>query len=118
MSLSVERLEELLDRLKDLERRLQAGTKSADSPLAQNDPLVQLANDCEFFLPNPLTIGTLSSTVERKIDNVIVLLERARQRDEIPPDAQAAAENEDNLVLEARPQGGIGNGMGKRAGRI
>jgi hypothetical protein len=103
MSISVQRLEELLDRLRNLERRLQASSRPADSPLAPDDPLVQLANDCEFFLPSPLCIATLAPTVERKIENVMVLLERARQREEIPADAQAAAENEDNLVLENRP---------------
>ncbi|MDQ9169545.1 hypothetical protein Q8A64_03875 [Oxalobacteraceae bacterium R-40] len=98
MSISAAQLEHLLDKLENLTSQLRSSSKSSQAELAHDDPLVELANECEFMLPSPLTAANLLETAERKINNVQVLLERAKQHEEIPPDAQFAADNEDTLV--------------------
>lgn len=98
MSLSIAQLERLQDKLEQLTARLRSSSEPPQAELAEDDPLVELAKDCEFMLPSPLTAGNLMDTAERKIDNVLVLLERARQNQEIPLDAQLAADNEDTLI--------------------
>lgn len=100
MSISVAQLEALSDKLHRLAGRLHADRRPADSALGENDPLVAAANDCQFLLPSPLTIDTLSATVQKKLNNVAVLLERARMHQDLPPDAQAAAEEENMLMGE------------------
>lgn len=103
MTLTVSRLEELQSRLKELAARLDADSRGAENAIPKGDPLVELAEACEFALPAPLTIGALSETVQRKIGNVQVLLERARQHEDLPQDAQAAADDEDILLSESTP---------------
>jgi hypothetical protein len=103
MSISAAQLEHLLDKLENLTSQLHSSSKPSQAELAHDDPLVELANECEFMLPSPLTASNLLETAERKINNVLVLLERAKQHQEIPPDAQLAADNEDTLV---RPSAG------------
>ncbi len=98
MSLSTAQLEHLLDKLEGLTAQLRAAGKPAATELAQDDPLVRSANECDFMLPSPLTTASLLETAERKINNVLLLLERARQNQDIPLDAQLAADNEDTLV--------------------
>lgn len=98
MSLSIAQLERLQDRLQQLTTQLRSTGKPPHMELTADDPLVELANECEFMLPSPLTAASLLETAERKIDNVLVLLERARQNQEIPLDAQLAADNEDTLI--------------------
>lgn len=101
MALSIAQLERLLSKLENLTAQLRSSSKPAESVLTHDDPLVELANDCEFMLPSPLTVTTLLETAERKIDNVHLLLERARQNQDIPLDAQLAADNEDTLIRPA-----------------
>ncbi|HEV2611037.1 MAG TPA: hypothetical protein VGU61_12280 [Noviherbaspirillum sp.] len=104
MSISVSQLEGLSDKLHRLSERLRSDRRPAGTALGENDPLVAAANDCDFLLPSPLTIDTLSATVEKKIGNVAVLLERARMHEQLPPDAQAAAE-EENVLMDEDYQG-------------
>jgi hypothetical protein len=91
----ISELEELAARLHGLQHRLDQTSISGDEPLAQDHPLVQAAAACEFRLPPRLTVRTLAETVERKIDNVTLMLERAREHQQLPQSAQAAAEQED-----------------------
>lgn len=98
MSISVAQLEQLQIKLHNLADRLRADMRPEDKQLEEDDPLVASAKECEFPLPSPLTVATLLSTVRRKADNVQVLLARARMHEDLPPDAQAAAEQEDNLI--------------------
>jgi hypothetical protein len=104
MSISVSQLEGLSDKLHRLSERLRSDRRPSDTALGESDPLVAEANDCEFLLPSPLTIDTLSATVQKKLDNVAVLLERSRMHEELPPDAQAAAE-EENVLMDEDYQG-------------
>ena len=118
MSISVARLESLSGKLHHLAERLRADHRAAGSALGENDPLVAAANECDFLLPSPLTIDTLSATVQKKLDNVAVLLERARMHQELPPDAQAAAE-EENVLMDKDYQGDEatpGDGAGPQPG--
>jgi hypothetical protein len=98
MEISVERLEELLNKLQSLTRQLRASDMPLHASLDQDDPLVQLANNCEFMLPSPLDRASLLSTAERKIENVHLLLDRARHQLEIPEAAQNVMENEYLLI--------------------
>jgi hypothetical protein len=104
MSLSIAQLERLLDKLENLTAQLRSSSQHGEDELTNDDPVVELANECEFMLPSPLTVVSLRATAERKIGNVVVLLERARQNQDIPLDAQLAADNEDMLL---RPPSGI-----------
>jgi hypothetical protein len=47
---------------------------------------------CELMLPQPLTAATLAQAARHKIDNVQVLLARAREHEKLPPEAQLAAD--------------------------
>ncbi|SNT25584.1 hypothetical protein SAMN06265795_11965 [Noviherbaspirillum humi] len=113
MSISVQQLEQLLSRLQHLKDELGRNRAEPQRELAQDDPLVRMADDCDFLLPSPLTVRNLAETVERKIGNVHVLLDRARENADIPQDIQAAADNEDMLVQEpgqrqdGPPRGGL-----------
>lgn len=98
MSMNVEHLESLLIKLQQLQLRLNETSTPRDAELPQGDPLVQLAMDCDFFLPTQLNVETLSSTVDNKIENVNLLLDRARQNADVPADAKAVIENEYLLV--------------------
>ena len=100
MSISVAQLETLSDQLHRLAERLQADRRPREQTLDGGDPLIAAANDCDFLLPSPLTIETLSATVQKKIDNVAVLLDRARMHASLPEEAQAAAEEENMLMDE------------------
>lgn len=98
MSLSIAQLERLLDQLENLADKLRSSSRPVDEVLPDDDSLVVAAKECEFMLPTPLTAANLLETAERKINNVHVLLERAKQHQEIPSDARLAADNEDMLV--------------------
>lgn len=102
MSMSIAQLEHLLEKLEQLTAQLRVNSRSPQAELAQDDSLVALADECDFMLPRPLTAENLMDTAERKINNVLVLLERARQNQEIPLDAQNAADNEDMLIRQSR----------------
>lgn len=104
MSLSIAQLERLLDKLESLTEQIRSSGRPDEQALAHDDPLVEAANECEFMLPSPLTAASLLETAERKINNVHVLLERAKQHQEIPADARLAADNEDSLI---RPASGL-----------
>lgn len=85
---------ELLDtRLRRLRDRLRS-EPHAERVLDMSDPLVQAALECDFMLPASLTVRNLGDTVERKIGNVQLLLERARTHEDLPESAQIAAGQE------------------------
>lgn len=98
MSISVKQLETLLSKLHNLASTLENDARSPQSVLRNDDRLVTLADECEFPLPRPLTIENMKATVGKKIDNVHVLLDRARMHQQLPLDAQDAADQEDDLI--------------------
>lgn len=91
--MQVSELEQLDARLRRLRDRLRSEAH-AERLLGKDDALVQAAQECEFMLPEPLTVRNLAATVERKIDNVQLLLQRARSHEELPESAQIAAGQE------------------------
>jgi hypothetical protein len=102
MSMSIAELERLLEKLEKLAGQLRSSGKPTQAELGHDHPLVEEARECAFMLPSPLTTTNLLETTERKINNVLILLERARQHQDIPSDARLAADNEDMLI---RPSG-------------
>lgn len=98
MSITTVQLELLHRQLEALGDRLQADHRPGSTELSENDSLVAAAAACDFLLPSPLTIDHLAATVQKKIANVDVLLERARMHESLPPEAQAAAEEENRYM--------------------
>jgi len=115
-TMQVAQLEEIAERLRSLRSRLQKLSGSPDQTLNEDSEYVQAAKECDFMLPSPLTLGTLSETVERKIQNVSILMERALSHESLPEDAQAAAEqeytmsDEDYSLSHAQQPGGGAHG--------
>lgn len=91
--MQVSELEQLDARLHHLRDRLRT-EPHGERVLGMEDPLVKAALECEFMLPDTLTVRNLAETVERKIGNVQLLLERARNHENLPESAQIAAEQE------------------------
>lgn len=91
--MQVSELEQLDARLHALRDRLREQAR-AERVLAMDDPLVKAALECEFMLPETLTVHNLADTVERKIGNVRLLLERARSHESLPEAAQIASGQE------------------------
>ncbi len=110
MAISTAQLEQMHDRLQALKQSLARRDQSPDLPLAQDDPLAAMALDCEFPLPSPLTGRTLTDEVERKIGNVSVLMERARQHESLPPEMRAVAVQENAGLVEDYKDGGVADG--------
>lgn len=100
MSISSAQLEALSEKLHRVAALLQVDKRAADAELPASDALVVAANTCDFLLPSPLTLATLAATVQKKIDNVAVLLERSLMHESLPPQAQAAAEEENKYIEE------------------
>jgi hypothetical protein len=98
MAISTQKLEELLSSLQALKSRLDADVRAADAPLPENDPLLRMAEACEFPIPLTPTRQNLAEEVERKINNAMVLMQRARQHESLPEDARAAADQENSLM--------------------
>jgi hypothetical protein len=98
--MQVNELEMLLARLQQVQQELRTTSRFLDRGLRPDDPLVIAVNECEVMLPATVTVHSLLDTVKRKIDDVAVLLDRARQHERLPIDAQAAAEQEDLLIEE------------------
>lgn len=98
MAISTRRLEELLSALNALKARLDADGRGADAPIPEDDPLLRMAQACEFPLPAPPTRRNLAEEVARKIDNVGVLMQRARAHEALPEDAREAADQENSLI--------------------
>lgn len=117
--MQVAQLEKLAERLRSLKSRLQNLHGPLQQPLNENSELVMAAQECDFMLPTPLTLGTLSETVDRKLKNVAVLTERARKHESLPEDAQAAAEqeytmsDEDYALNQAQQNGDFHGGRGR-----
>ena len=100
MSISSEHLEAIRNNLHDLATRLKADRREPTTELTDHDALVIEARQCDFMLPSPLTIESLSETVARKIENVGVLLDRAEMHESLPPEARKAAEEENAYMVE------------------
>ena len=100
MAISTAQLEQMNDRLQALRLSLARHEQSPDSPISPNDPLAQMALACEFPLPSPLTARSLAEEVDRKIANVGVLMERSRQHESLPPEMRAAADQENQMMVE------------------
>lgn len=92
--MQVSKLEELSARLRRLRDRLAGTSLSRDAPLDDGSELVQAARECEFMLPERLTVGSLAETVERKIAIVGALLERARIHEALPEEVRMVADHE------------------------
>ncbi|GAC1423871.1 MAG: hypothetical protein NVSMB6_24960 [Burkholderiaceae bacterium] len=100
MSISTAQLHVLHQKLRRVAESLRDDRRGASVPLEAIDPQVTAAQACDFLLPSPLTLATLRDTVQKKMDNVAVLLERATMHEALPADARTAAE-EDNVFMEA-----------------
>ena len=48
MAMSTVQLEQILDKLQALKSRLAQRERARDEPIPMSDPLVDMANDCEF----------------------------------------------------------------------
>lgn len=117
--MQVRKLEELSGRLYRLRDQLSDAISSGNTPLDESNALVQAARECEFMLPEHPTVATLTDTVNHKIDNVNVLLERARKHEALPQAAQVAADQEytvteEDLLASRQEQVSIGNASSQR----
>jgi hypothetical protein len=88
-SARLEQLERGLHKVLGLIERDETG---ATGSLQADHPAVRAADACELMLPQPLTLASLAEAARHKIDNVQVLLARAREHESLPPDAQLAAD--------------------------
>lgn len=84
-------LETLEQGLREVLRLLERD-ESGGAGLPAGHPAVKAAHACELMLPEPLTAATLAQAARHKIDNVQVLLARAREHEKLPPAAQLAAD--------------------------
>ena len=106
MAMSTAQLEQILGKLQSLKSRLAQRGNAPDEAIAMSDPLVDMAHDCEFPLPGTLTGRSLEEEVDRKIANVMVLMERARQHEALPSEMREAADQENTLMVEDYREGG------------
>lgn len=109
MAISTAQLAQLQDKLQALKQAVARREAPPDAPVAGDDALAQMALSCEFPLPSPLTGRTLAEEVERKLGNVLVLMERARQHEALPPEMRKAADQENSLMVEDYKEGGVGD---------
>ena len=86
------RLEQLEQGLRNVLRLIERDETRQSGELAREHPAARAAEECEVMLPEPLTLAALFETVHHKIDTVQVLLTRAREHEQLPPDAQLAAD--------------------------
>lgn len=100
MSISTGQLESIKKNLLHLQAHLKAERRAPDTELHADERLLAEATECDFMLPSPLTLASLAEAVTRKLENVDVLLERSRTHETLPPQAQAAAEDENRYMEE------------------
>lgn len=86
------RLEQLEQCLRDALRLAERGESEPGQVITASHPAALAAIDCELMLPEPLTPAALVATIRHRIDNVQVLLARAREHEKLPADAQLAAD--------------------------
>lgn len=98
--MQVAQLENIAEQLRSLKSRLERLPGPSEQSLGEDSEYIRAARECDFMLPAPLTLGTLSETVDRKLKNVAILVERARNHESLPEDAQAAAEQEYTMLEE------------------
>ena len=90
-SARLEQLEQGLHQVLRLIERDETGA-AASSQLSADHPAVVAAGQCELMLPEQLTAQSLAAAARHKIDNLQVLLARAREHESLPPEAQLAAD--------------------------
>jgi hypothetical protein len=110
MAISTAQLEQMHERLQALKQGLARRQQPPETPIASDDALAAMARDCEFPLPSPLCGRTLADEVDRKIANVTVLMERARQHEALPPEMRDAADQENSMMVEDYKDGGVADG--------
>ncbi len=115
MSINTATLEALHRQLCHLATRLNDDCRPPDTALEPGDTLLDDARACDFLLPSPLTLLTLQDSVQKKIETVAVLMERAKVHESLPRAAQAAAEEEnafieDDYATPVTPRNDDGNG--------
>jgi hypothetical protein len=76
---------------------------AASGQLASDHPAVIAANQCELMLPEQLTLESLAAAARHKIDNVQVLLARAREHESLPREAQLAADEGYQASVDGLP---------------
>ena len=86
------RLEQLELGLRQVLRLIERDESGISGELPATHAAVKAAEACELMLPQPLTLATLAEAARHKIDNVQVLLARAREHESLPPEAQLAAD--------------------------
>lgn len=86
------RLQELEQGLREVVRLTERGELRDGAALAPDHPALRAAAACELMLPEDLTLANLAQAARHKIDTVQVLLQRAREHEQLPPDAQLAAD--------------------------
>ena len=99
------RLEELERGLHGVLHLIERDESGDGGQLPAEHPAARAAEACELMLPESLTLATLAESVRHKIDNVQVLLERARQHEALPADAQLAAAEDYIGGLDELPAG-------------
>jgi hypothetical protein len=95
-------IRKLIDRLEHLRDALSEARMPGNRELAEGDPLVKEASECELMLPSILTAATLREAAERKLNTAAILLERAIRHEELSPEVQIVADegylaNEEDL---------------------
>ena len=88
-SSQLEKLEQGLRHALQLVERDESGAQGA---IPESHPAAQAAQECELMLPESLTLASLAEAIRHKIETVHVLLDRARAHEQLPPDAQLAAD--------------------------
>jgi hypothetical protein len=110
MAISTEQLEQLASKLHALKTRLAQRKHAPDAAIPMDDPVVDMVRACEFPLPGVMTARALEDEVDRKIANVAVLMDRARQHEALPPEIRAAADQENSLMVEDYRDDNAGKG--------
>jgi hypothetical protein len=86
------RLEQLEHGLRHALQLIERDETGARGTIQPDHPAAWAAQQCELMLPENLTLATLAEAIRHKIDTVHVLLDRARAHEQLPPEAQLAAD--------------------------
>ncbi|MBB3221349.1 hypothetical protein [Pseudoduganella umbonata] len=86
------RLEQLEQGLRHALQLVERDETGAQGEIEPTHPAAWAAQECELMLPEPLTLASLAEAIRHKIETVHVLLDRARAHEQLPPDAQLAAD--------------------------
>ena len=86
------RLEQLEQGLHEVLRLIDVDRRDPHTALPPDHPAVLAAEACELMQPEKLTLASLAGSARHKIENVQVLMKRAREHESLPPEAQIAAD--------------------------